>query len=113
MKSENSNGKWVERRQYPRIKASCPVRYQIESEDTWHEATLMDYSATGVSIRCDELILKGSSIKIEVLPGCTNNIPKFSAVGVAVRFSLDEHHRFLIGCEFEQAISILLNTEIN
>ena len=99
---------WIEKREYPRIKADCPVRYQLETEDTWHEAILIDYSATGVRIKCEELIFKGTKIRIEVEPGCAKNVPAFSAEGIAVRFSLDEDHNFHIGCEFNKPITSLI-----
>ncbi len=48
-----------EKREYPRIEASCPIRYQIEPDEEWQDATLLDYSATGIRMTCDDLILKG------------------------------------------------------
>lgn len=113
MISENSKGVWVEKREYPRIKATCPVRYKINSEATWQDAILIDYSATGVCIKCDELILKGSRILVEVLPSCTKNVPPFTAEGIAVRFSLDNEHRYEIGCEFHKPIHSLINVTSN
>lgn len=99
---------WIEKREYPRIKADCPVRYRLETEDTWQRATLMDYSATGVRIKCEELIFKGTKISIEVEPGSAKNVPAFSAEGVAVRFSLDEDHNFQIAFEFNKPITSLI-----
>lgn len=100
-----------EKREYPRIEASCPIRYQIESDDEWQDATLLDYSATGVRMLCDDLLLKGTKIKIELLPGSLQRIPQISAEGVVVRFSMDEECSFQIGCEFSTvARSIIQNT---
>jgi len=99
---------WIEKREYPRIKADCPVRYKIELEDTGHLATLIDYSATGVLIKCEEIIFKGTKIRIEVEPGSAKNVPAFSAEGVAVRFSLDEEHNYQVGIEFNKPISSLI-----
>lgn len=95
---------WTEKREYPRIKADCPARYQLESEDTWHDAMLIDYSATGVLMKCEELIFKGSKIRIEILPGCAKKVPPFKAELVVVRFALDEDHNFHIGCKFHKPI---------
>jgi len=101
---------WLERREYPRILANCPVRYKIGVEGSWHEATLVDYSATGARIQSDELILKGSKVFIEVVPGQSKRVPLFKAEAIAVRFSLDDRHVFEIGFEFRKPISSLMNT---
>lgn len=89
-----------EKREYPRVKASCPIRYQTDDNDVWEEATLLDYSATGIRMLCDDLLLKGTKIKIEVLPGSLQHIPQISVEGVVVRFSMDDDCSFEIGCEF-------------
>lgn len=109
MLSENNKGPWLEKREYPRINANCPVRYKIGLEETWHEATLLDYSATGARIQSEELILKGTRVFIEVLPGQSKNVPSFAAEAIAIRFSLDNEHRFEIGCKFHKPISSLLS----
>lgn len=92
---------WQEKREYPRIKANCPVRFQLDSEDTWQNAMLVDYSAMGIQMICDDLILKGTKLKIEVLPpGNKRNIPAIKADGVVIRHEIDGEHRFHIGCQF-------------
>lgn len=108
-----TEGLWTEKREYPRIRAGCPIRYQFITEDTWQEATLIDYSATGARIKCEELILKGTKIRIEVLPGCVKNVPPFTAEAVVVRFALDEDHNFQIGCTFNKPISSLMINPAN
>jgi len=99
---------WIEKREYPRIKADCPVRYKLETDDTWQIATMIDYSATGVRIKCEELIFKGTKIRIEVEPGSVKNIPAFTAEGIAVRFALDEDHNYQIACEFNKPVTLLI-----
>lgn len=113
MQSDNSNGSWVEKREYPRISANCPVRYKIGPEKTWQEAILIEYSATGARIQCEELILKGTRMFLEVLPGLTKNIPPFTAEAVAIRFALDDEHRFQVGCEFHKPITSLMSKASN
>lgn len=113
MDSKSTDATWSEKREYPRIKAGCPIRYQLMTDDTWQEATLIDYSATGARIKCEELILKGTKIRVEVLPGCVKNVPPFTAEAVAIRFSLDEDHNFEIGCAFNAPVSTLIVNPVN
>lgn len=97
-----------EKREYPRVVASCPIRYQTDDDAEWYEATLMDYSATGIRMICDDLLLKGTKIKIEVLPGSLQHIPQISVEGVVVRFSMDDECSFQIGCEFVNVVRSLV-----
>ena len=106
--AEIINPKGQERREYPRIRANCPVRYQLDSEDTWQNAVLMDYSAMGVQMICDDLILKGTKVRIEVLPGNMRNIPAIKAEGVVIRHEIDDEHRFHIGCQFLKIVHSLV-----
>ena len=106
--SEGSKKVPFEKREYPRVEASCPIRYQTGDVDVWEEATLMDYSATGIRMLCDDLLLKGTKIRIEVLPGSLQHIPQISAEGVVVRFSMDDECSFQIGCEFLTVVRSLI-----
>lgn len=90
----------TEKREYPRIKANCPIRYQTDNAHEWQDATLLDYSATGVLFACDELILTGTKIKIELVPDSLQKIPRISAKGVVNRLSMDDGCNFQISCEF-------------
>ena len=106
--SEGSSAVQIEKREYPRVQASCPIRYQTENDAGWHEATLMDYSATGIRMLCDDLLLKGSKVKIELLPGSLQKIPQISAEAIVVRFSMDDECSFQIGCEFVTVVRSLI-----
>lgn len=103
-----------EKREYPRIKASCPIRYQTDQNDEtgetdeWQDAQLIDYSATGIRMLCDDLLLKGTKIKIELLPGSLQKIPQLSVEGVVVRFTMDDECQFQIGCEFLTVVRSLV-----
>lgn len=96
----------AEKREYPRIKARCPVQYQLDSGDDWRDATLLDYSATGVRIICTDLILTGTKLKIRLMPDSLQKVPKISADGIVVRFDLDEEHSFKIACEFLKVVRL-------
>lgn len=106
--SEGSKGVPFEKREYPRVNASCPIRYQADDDVEWHEATLMDYSATGIRMLCDDLLLKETKIKIELLPASLQKIPQISAEAVVVRFSMDDECSFQIGCEFITVVRSLV-----
>ena len=97
-----------EKREYPRVEASCPVRYQTDSNDEWQEAMLLDYSATGIRMKCEDLLLKGTKIKLELLPGALQKIPQISVEGIVVRFSMDDECSFHIGCEFVSVVRSLV-----
>ena len=97
-----------EKREYPRVHASCPIRYQTSDAAEWCEATLIDYSATGIRMLCDDLLLKGTKVKIEILPGSLQHIPQISAEGTVVRFSMDDECSFQIGCEFHTVVRSLI-----
>ena len=107
MLSDNPKGSWLEKREYPRISAKCPVRYKVVYEENWHEGILLDYSATGARIQSEELILKGTHVIVEVIQGTSKNVPLFSVEAIVVRFSLNDEHQFEIGCEFLKPISSL------
>jgi hypothetical protein len=108
MMSEGAKGVPFEKREYPRVEASCPIRYQTGDADDWEDATLLDYSATGISMLCDDLLLKGTKIKIEVLPGSLQHIPQISVEGVVIRFSMDNDCSFQIGCQFVSVVRSLV-----
>jgi len=97
-----------EKREYPRVEASCPIRYQVNDSDAWENATLLDYSATGIRMLCDDLLLKGTKIKIEILPGSLQKIPQISVEGIVVRFAMDDDCSFQIGCEFLSVVRSLV-----
>ena len=106
--SEETRAIRIEKREYPRVVASCPIRYQTENDAIWHEAQLMDYSATGVRMICDDLLLKGTKLKIVFLPGELQKVPSISAEATVVRFSMDDECRFQIGCEFTTVVRSLV-----
>ena len=105
-----------EKREYPRVKASCPIRYKtdentgwLDESDGWLDAELIDYSATGILMQCEDVIMKGAKIKIELLPGSLQKIPQISAEGVVVRFTMDDNDcSFQIGLEFYNVVRSLV-----
>jgi hypothetical protein len=89
----------VERRMFPRITASCPVRYAVHVDGGWDNAELCDYSATGLRMVCDNTLLQDTKINVELIPGKIMRVPKIAAVAVVVRCGLRDDHRYEIACK--------------
>ena len=105
MAQETQNQQWVERRAFPRIKGSCPVRYTaIQGRPEWLEAELADYSATGVRMVCRETLLHNTSISLQLLPGGKPTIPRISAQAVVVRCHLNADHQYEVACKLTRVM---------
>lgn len=95
----------AERRMFPRIEASCPVRFAHKIEGQWDEAELCDYSATGLRMVCDTTLLQDTKINVELVPGKLIRVPKISAEAVVVRCGLRDDHRYEIACKLTKVSS--------
>ena len=89
----------AERRMFPRIMASCPVRYTRQIEGRWDSAELCDYSATGLKMVCDNTVLQDTKINVELIPEKMMRIPKIAAEAIVVRCGLRDDHRYEIACK--------------
>jgi hypothetical protein len=89
----------AERRMFPRIVASCPVRYTQQVEGNWDDAELCDFSATGLRMVCDSTLLQNTKINVELIPERMTNVPKIAAEAVVVRCGLRDDHRYEIACK--------------
>lgn len=94
-----------ERRKFPRIVASCPVRFAQKVEDSWGNAELCDYSATGLRMVCDNTLLTDTKIKVELIPGNMKRIPKITAEAIVVRCGLREDHRYEVAVKLTKVRS--------
>ena len=101
------NKKIVERRAFPRIEVSCPVLYQLRPNSRWLVARLEEYSATGISMVCDENLPDGTKIAIQIKPGSIKTIPQLSAKGEVVRCSVNKDNRFKVSCKI---LKVMRNT---
>jgi len=104
--SKANKDQTYEKREYPRVEADCPARYTVGDSGVWKDAILWDYSATGIRLRCDDLLLKGTKIKIEVLPEAQHHIPLMSVECVVVRIAMDDTCSFEIGCEVISTVQL-------
>ena len=91
---EKEKENFAERRAFPRIEATCPVLYRLESNDRWQVAKMVEYSATGIRIACDENLPEGVKIAIQIKPGSVKTIPQLSVEGEVVHSDLDKKEHF-------------------
>ncbi len=87
---------FVERRMFPRVPASCPVLYRLDFSERWHVAKMVDYSATGIRVTCDENLPEGTKVAIQIKPGSIKTIPQFSAEGEVARSEVNSDQHFII-----------------
>lgn len=89
----------IERRAFPRVKAQCPLHYFTQEGGTWSEATLEDYSASGVCFYSNETLLRDTKITIQITRDACPKVPALAASATVLRCDLDEGHRFRIVCK--------------
>ena len=87
-----------ERRMFPRIQARCPVRYSGESFAQLGVGELRDYSAGGVRMVSECVLLHNSQIRIELMPEPKSRVPRITADAVVVRCGMRDDHRYEVAC---------------
>ena len=98
MQSESQNVE-SERRAFPRILARCPVRYSGKSFSELGVAELRDYSAGGVRMISDNILLRSSKIRIELMPESKSRVPRIIAEAVVIRCGMRDDHRYEVACK--------------
>lgn len=88
-----------ERRMFPRLDATCPVLYQMADSTQWRTGSLVNFSATGLRIQCEELLSPGGDISIQIQPGKNRAVPAIMAKGRILRCELDEELYCEISCK--------------
>lgn len=86
-------------RVFPRISVTCPVLYRLSAAKRWQVARLVDFSATGVRMVCDDNLTINSEIAIQIKPGSQKTVPALSATGVVVRSNINAEQRFEVSCK--------------
>ena len=95
--TENENEEdFSEQRTFPRHSLNCPAIYRLGTNKRWLVAKMVEYSATGISMACDEDLPKGVSIDVQIKPGSVKTIPPMSLEGTVVRSSLNDEDRYVI-----------------
>ena len=94
---ENEEGEeFTERRKFPRISVNCPALYRLDPNKRWLVAKMVEYSATGISMICDESLPEGTELDIQIKPGSIKTIPKLSLTGQIMRSEANDDQRFSI-----------------
>ncbi len=88
-----------ERRLFPRIATRCQVLYRTPESKGWSAARLVDFSAIGMRIECDELLMLGTPVAIQIKPGEDKAIPAVSAKGSVVRCEPNANLRYEVSCK--------------
>lgn len=86
-------------RAFPRITVSCPVLYLLPPATRWQVAKLMDFSATGISMVCDDRLEVGTQIEIQIKPGSQKTVPAVTATASVVRCETNNDQRFVVSCK--------------
>ncbi|VAW96755.1 hypothetical protein MNBD_GAMMA19-1293 [hydrothermal vent metagenome] len=86
-------------RAFPRIAVTCPVLYLLPFAKRWQVAKLVDFSATGISMVCDEQLNVGTEVSLQIKPGSQKIVPALSATGIVMRSEINDEHQYLISCK--------------
>ncbi len=97
--SRFSDKPFREKRLFPRIVTQCQVLYRTPDSQAWNVARLVDFSAIGLRIECDELLLLETPLSIQIKPGEDKAIPAISAQGQVVRCEPNTDLRYEISCK--------------
>ena len=95
IEKENSEN-FTERRAFPRISVNCPALYRLGPNKRWQVAKMVEYSATGITMICDENLSEGTELDIQIKPGSIKTIPELSVTGRVMRSETNNDQRFNI-----------------
>ena len=93
---EEESENFTERRAFPRILVNCPALYRQDSDKRWLVAKMVEYSATGITMICDENLPEGTKLDIQIKPGSIKTIPQLSVTGQIMRSEANNDQRFNI-----------------
>ncbi len=98
MSSITDNNK-QNQRVFPRITVTCPVLYLLPPAKRWQVAKLVDFSATGISMVCDDPLNVGTEVSLQIKPGSRKIVPELSATGIVMRSEINDEHQYVISCK--------------
>jgi hypothetical protein len=104
IKENEDSESFTERRAFPRIEASCPVLYRLNATDSWQVAKMVDYSATGIRLDCDENLPVDTKIAIKIKPGSMKTIPALSVEGLVVHSDLNKEQHFTVSVKIRKVL---------
>lgn len=86
------------KRAFPRVTTQCPVLYRGDHHARWMVGIMLDMSATGLRMTCNEPLNMGTVIDIHYKPGKNKLVPEIKAMGKVVRSLPLEENKFEISC---------------
>ena len=86
-------------RAFPRIAVTCPVLYRSLAARRWQVARLVDFSATGISMICDDKLSVGTEVAVQIKPGSQKVVPALSATGIVMRSEINDEQQYVISCK--------------
>jgi hypothetical protein len=98
------DGSKKKQRRFPRVRVVCPVLYRVRVNSRWQTAQLVDFSATGVRIECDEHLPLQTTIMLQIKPGREKVVPALAAKAVVVRCELNVRQRFEVSCKIRKVL---------
>ena len=87
------------KRVFPRVSVTCPVLYRQAAGKRWQVARLLDFSATGICMICDDNLPIDTKVDIQIKPGSQKTVPELSASGFVVRSLVTDEQRFEVSCK--------------
>ncbi len=91
-----------DQRLFPRLQARCAVLYQTPGNKRWLVAHLVDFAAAGLRMECDEMLLPGTPIAIQLRPGSDRTIPAMQGRGEVVRCAPNSTLRYEVACKLRK-----------
>jgi hypothetical protein len=91
-----------EKRVFPRIDMECPVLYSVGTTENWQVAMLIDMSATGIKMRCNEQLLHNIKLSIIIKRGQNKSIPAINGKGKVVRCIQLELNQYEVSCNLTE-----------
>ena len=88
-----------ERRAFPRFSENCQIHYFSQDCGTWSEATLDNYSASGLCFICEDTLSLDTKITVQITRDANPKVPPMAASAVVVRCELDEGARVKVACK--------------
>lgn len=103
---ENGNGEKSNKRLFPRMDAECAVLYTIGTSTNWKVGILINMSATGLSMRCPERLLKNIGISVMLKPGDNKLIPEIEGKGKVIRCEQLDEYEYEVSCKLTEIKSV-------
>lgn len=97
--NKEPDNKEPEKRIFPRMETECPVLYAVGNSKKWQVGILVNFSATGLMMKCKERLLKNINISILLKPGQNRLVPEVAAKGKVIRCNQIADEEFEVSCK--------------